>query len=74
MTHHLSDRRALREELEAAPSYDVLLTELKAGAVDVAVREGVARGKDIVFVNNVLVGKGIDEAFDRVLEVAAHPR
>jgi cyclic 2,3-diphosphoglycerate synthetase len=74
MTHRLSDRRALREELEAAPDYDVLLTELKAGAVDVAVREGVARGTDVVFVNNVLVGKGIEEAFDRVLEVAAHPR
>lgn len=71
MTHRLSDRRMLREELEDAPDHDVLLTELKAGAVDVAVREGLARGKEIVFVNNVLVGKGIEEAFDRVLDLTA---
>jgi len=74
ITHHLSDRRALREELGRAPDYDVLLTELKAGAVDVAVREADARGKEIVFVNNVLVGTDIEGAFDRVLERAAAPR
>ncbi len=70
MTHRLSDRRALREELNSAPDYDVLLTELKAGAVDVAVREAHGRGKDVVFVNNTLVGTGIEEAFDRVLDLA----
>ncbi len=70
MTHRLSDRRALREELSDAPSYDVLLTELKAGAVDVAVRDALAAGKEVVFVNNQLVGKGIEEAFDRVLRIA----
>jgi len=74
ISHNLSDRRALREELEGAPDYDVLLTELKAGAVDVAAREAAGRGKEIVFVNNVLVGIGIEEAFDRVLERAAAPR
>jgi cyclic 2,3-diphosphoglycerate synthetase len=70
MTHRLSDRRALREDLADAPPYDVLLTELKAGAVDVAVREGLAAGKEIVFVNNQIVGKGIEQAFDRVLQIA----
>jgi len=74
MSHRLSDRRTLREELRNAPDYDVLLTELKAGAVDVAVREGVTRGKEIVFVNNVLVGTGIEEAFGRVLDLAAQGR
>ena len=74
MTHTLSDRRALREELAAAPSYDVLLTELKAGAVDVAVREALVIGKEVVFVNNEVVGKGIEDAFDRVLHLAGTPR
>jgi cyclic 2,3-diphosphoglycerate synthetase len=73
VTHRLSDRHALREELESAPDYDVLLTELKAGAVDVATREGVARGKEVVFVNNELVGKEIEDAFDRVLDLALKP-
>ena len=70
VTHRLADRTVLREELSSAPPYDVLLTELKAGAVDVATREGLALGKEVVFVNNVLVGRGIEESFDRVLELA----
>src|SRR6185503_15247436 len=47
MSHRLSDRKGLRDDLEHAPSYDVLLTELKAGAVDVAVRHALAQGKDV---------------------------
>ncbi len=70
MTHRLSDRAVLRRELDHAPPHDVVLTELKAGAVDVVVRESVARGTDVVFVNNVPVGGDIEEAFDRVIALA----
>jgi cyclic 2,3-diphosphoglycerate synthetase len=70
MTHRLSDRIELRRELEAAPAHDVVLTELKAGAVDVPIREAVAHGKEVVFVNNVPVGTDIEAAFDRVLELS----
>jgi cyclic 2,3-diphosphoglycerate synthase len=70
MSHHLSDRATLRRELEEAPSHDLVLTELKAGAVDVVVRESFARDKEVVFVNNILVGIGIEEAFDRVIALA----
>jgi cyclic 2,3-diphosphoglycerate synthetase len=48
----LADRAGLAEDLEAAPDHDVLLTELKAAAVDVAARHAVARGVEVVFVDN----------------------
>jgi cyclic 2,3-diphosphoglycerate synthase len=48
----LADRAGLAEDLETAPDYDVLLTELKAAAVDVAGRHAVARGAEVVFVDN----------------------
>jgi cyclic 2,3-diphosphoglycerate synthetase len=70
ISDRLADRTALRNELENAPGYDVLLTELKAAAVDVAGRHAVRAGKDVVFLNNALVGNGIGEAFDRVLDRA----
>ena len=48
----LADRAGLREDLEAADDYDVLLTELKAAAVDVGVSTALARGAEVVFVDN----------------------
>jgi cyclic 2,3-diphosphoglycerate synthetase len=51
-THRLSDRAGLAEDLEAAPPYDVLLTELKAAAVDVAARSALERGAEVVFADN----------------------
>jgi len=49
---HLADRAALERDLAAAPPFDVLLTELKAAAVDVAARRALDRGADVVFVDN----------------------
>jgi cyclic 2,3-diphosphoglycerate synthase len=68
MTHHLSDRAALRRDLEAASGHDVVLVELKAAAVDVAVRTALAADRDVVFVSNALVGTDVENAFDRVIE------
>jgi len=48
----LADRAGLAEDLEAAGEYDVLLTELKAAAVDVGVERALARGAEVVFVDN----------------------
>jgi len=48
----LADRAALRADLEAAPAYDVLLTELKAAAVDVAAEDAMGRGAGVVFLDN----------------------
>lgn len=69
-TNALSDRVALREALEGAPSYDVLLTELKAAAVDVAARAALEAGREVVFVNNAPVGEAVEEVFDRAIDLA----
>jgi cyclic 2,3-diphosphoglycerate synthetase len=52
VSSNLADRAALREDLAHAPEYDVLLTELKAAAVDVASEDAVGRGAGVVFLDN----------------------
>ncbi|MDP9296620.1 MAG: cyclic 2,3-diphosphoglycerate synthetase [Actinomycetota bacterium] len=49
---HLADRKRLEEDMDNTESYDVLLTELKAAAVDVACERALARGAEVVFVDN----------------------
>jgi cyclic 2,3-diphosphoglycerate synthetase len=48
----LADRSGLMEDLEKAEAYEVLLTELKAAAVDVACERAMVRGATVVFVDN----------------------
>jgi cyclic 2,3-diphosphoglycerate synthetase len=48
----LADRAGLVEDLDAVHGYDVLLTELKAAAVDTAVARALDRGAEVVFVYN----------------------
>jgi cyclic 2,3-diphosphoglycerate synthetase len=60
----LADRAGLRDDLTAAPEYDVLLTELKAAAVDVAARSALRRGAEVVFVDNRPVSAGGDGDLD----------
>jgi cyclic 2,3-diphosphoglycerate synthetase len=48
----LSDRSGLAEDMDEAQGYEVLLTELKAAAVDVACERALARGAQVVFVDN----------------------
>jgi predicted GTPase len=48
----LADRAGLAEDLAGAQGFDVLLTELKAAAVDVGVELALARGAEVVFVDN----------------------
>jgi cyclic 2,3-diphosphoglycerate synthetase len=48
----LADRAGLAEDLDGAGEYEVLLTELKAAAVDIACDRGLARGAQVVFVDN----------------------
>jgi cyclic 2,3-diphosphoglycerate synthetase len=70
----LADRAGLAEDLDAAPGYEVLLTELKAAAVDVACERAVARGADVVFVDNRAVvtegGTDLATALDGAIELA----
>lgn len=69
-SHQLADRAALKHDLSRAGGHDLLLVELKAAAVDVAVRAASRSDTEVVFVNNTLVGTGVEDAFDRVIEIA----
>jgi cyclic 2,3-diphosphoglycerate synthetase len=51
-SHRLADRAGLEADLASSPPFDVLLTELKAAAVDVAARRAIERGAEVVFVDN----------------------
>lgn len=54
----LADRAGLAEDMEGAEGYEVLLTELKAAAVDVACDRAISRGADVVFVDNRVFAVG----------------
>lgn len=70
-SHRLADRRGLLDDLEAAPAFEVLLTELKAAAVDVAAERALATGAEVVFVDNrPETREGDGELSDLLLEVA----
>lgn len=70
-THRLGDRAGLAEDLQAAPPFDVLVTELKAAAVDVAARAALDRGAEVVFADNRAVTvEGDGDLSDLLLETA----
>jgi cyclic 2,3-diphosphoglycerate synthetase len=70
----LADRAGLAEDLDAAPGYDVLLTELKAAAIDVASERALLRGAEVVFVDNrAVVVEGptdLSDALRRTIDLA----
>ena len=55
-TAHLSNRPLLREDMEKyMDKADVMLTELKAAAVDVATKDALANGLEVVYCDNIPV-------------------
>jgi cyclic 2,3-diphosphoglycerate synthetase len=52
LSAHLADPAGLERDLASAPPFDVLLTELKAAAIDVAAPAALRRGAGVVFVEN----------------------
>ena len=58
---NLARREALREELDRVGA-DTYLVEIKAAAIDVVAEAAVARGRELVFADNELIGEGVDEA------------
>jgi cyclic 2,3-diphosphoglycerate synthetase len=70
----LADRAGLMEDMDDADGYDVLLTELKAAAVDVACERALRRGAEVVFVDNrATVVEGdidLDTVLGSVVELA----
>ncbi len=70
-SNHLSRRKPLEEDLRKAPDFDVLLTELKAAAVEVAVRFAVKEGKEVVFMHNRPIcvdDDSMEDFIERLLE------
>ncbi|MBI4260786.1 MAG: 2,3-diphosphoglycerate synthetase [Actinobacteria bacterium] len=64
---HLADRARLGQDLERAGDHEVLLTELKAAAVDVAAEAALARGAEVVFVDNRAVAVEEDQSLPELL-------
>lgn len=65
---HLSNRARLREDMRAAAGmYDLLLTELKAAAIDVVVAAGEENGVRTVLCDNVPIP--VDQSIDLSSEV-----
>ena len=55
-TSHLSNRPLLREDMEKyMDEADVMLTELKAAAVDVATKDALAAGLEVIYCDNIPV-------------------
>jgi cyclic 2,3-diphosphoglycerate synthetase len=53
---HLSNRALLRDDMAATDGYDVLITELKAAAIDVVAARGAGQGVPTVLCDNIPVG------------------
>jgi cyclic 2,3-diphosphoglycerate synthetase len=66
---HLADPAALRRDLASAPPFDVLLTELKAAAIDVAAPVALERGAEVVFVENRPTAAGGDDLDDALRDL-----
>jgi predicted GTPase len=70
----LADRAGFAEDLDAAHGYDVLLTELKAAAIDIGAARAIHRGAEVVFVDNRAVvvegSKDLDSALAETIELA----
>jgi cyclic 2,3-diphosphoglycerate synthetase len=71
----LADRAGLAGDIERAEAFELLLTELKAAAVDVAAEAATSRGAGVVFVDNrpvPLPGQpDLRSEMERVLALAA---
>ncbi|MCD6301010.1 MAG: hypothetical protein J7L82_02955 [Staphylothermus sp.] len=69
-TRWLSNRPKLRKDLEELlPKADVLVTELKAAAVDVATRMALSMGKEVVYVWNIPVTVGGTDIEEGIKEI-----
>ena len=64
----LSNRRSLRQELERAVDAEILLTELKAAAVDTVADFARRMGKEIVYFHNIPVPIGEETGLERFFE------
>jgi cyclic 2,3-diphosphoglycerate synthetase len=73
-SHHLADRPQLAADLEKVGEAEVLVTELKAAAVDLAARYALERGMEVVFCDNRVApvegGPSFDEMGSAIADMA----
>jgi cyclic 2,3-diphosphoglycerate synthetase len=70
-THNLANRQLLEADLEEAKDAEVLLVELKAAAIDIAVKLALQKGMDVVFCDNRPETMSGDASFEELgIEVA----
>jgi cyclic 2,3-diphosphoglycerate synthetase len=70
---HLSDRSKMRKDLDQfLSSADILLTEVKASAIDVVTREALAESIDVIYMDNVplVVGGTVKDLDGAILQLA----
>jgi len=68
VSNNLSNRKLLRQEIEAAKgSFTTLLTELKAAAVDVATSIGLDMGLEVIYMDNIPVTIGGDGELEELV-------
>jgi cyclic 2,3-diphosphoglycerate synthetase len=65
-SNHLANRPLLSADLARAEGADVLVVELKAAAIDLAVGLALERGMDVVFCDNQVVTVGGDGTFEEL--------
>jgi len=68
-TPHLSNRPLLQKDIEKhIDEADVMLTELKAAAVDVATKDALEAGLEVVYCDNIpIVVDGTDEVLSQAI-------
>lgn len=64
---HLSNRVLLREDMAASGGYDVLVTEIKAAAIDIVTDVGLARGLRVVYTDNIPITVGGGNSLEDVI-------
>ncbi|MBN2025738.1 MAG: 2,3-diphosphoglycerate synthetase [Actinobacteria bacterium] len=67
-SHKLSDRRYLEDDLRGAGEAEILLTELKAAAVEVVTRFARDNGKEVVYFHNVPIATGGEMGLEDLFE------
>ena len=65
-SHNLANRSLLEADLEGAGDAEVLVVELKAAAIDVAVKLALRKGMDVVFCDNRVETMSGDASFDNL--------
>ena len=65
-SHHLANRPQLEADLDGAGDAEVLVVELKAAAIDVAVNLALQKGIDVIFCDNRVETVSGDGSFEEL--------